>query len=133
MPDARKICLQGGFDPQSERARSVSAAASTRAAGAAGLYFLLLDEPLNHLDIEGAHFEAALTPSCGTAIAVSHDRAFLRSFAERVVEVRDGLVRLFLAATTTTSSAPGGDDLATAMKTTRRSARPPTWRRTWNS
>ena len=31
----------------------------------------------------------------GTVIAVSHDRAFLRSFAERVIEVRDGRVRLF--------------------------------------
>jgi ATP-binding cassette subfamily F protein 3 len=35
-----------------------------------------------------------------TVLAVSHDRAFLRSFAERVVEVRAGRVRLF----------PGGYD-----------------------
>ena len=57
--------------------------------------------PLNHLDIEGReHFEAALDAFEGTVITVSHDRAFLRSFAERVVEVRDGLVRLF----------PGGYD-----------------------
>jgi ATP-binding cassette subfamily F protein 3 len=60
-----------------------------------GCNFLLLDEPLNHLDIEGReHFEAALDAFAGTVITVSHDRAFLRSFAERVVEVRDGLVRL---------------------------------------
>jgi len=26
---------------------------------------------------------------------VAHDRAFLRSFAEKIVEVRDGTVRLF--------------------------------------
>jgi ATPase subunit of ABC transporter with duplicated ATPase domains len=26
---------------------------------------------------------------------VAHDRAFLHNFAERVVEVRDGLVRVF--------------------------------------
>jgi ATP-binding cassette, subfamily F, member 3 len=61
-----------------------------------GCNFLLLDEPLNHLDIEGReHFEAALDAFEGTVITVSHDRAFLRSFAERVVEVRDGRVLLF--------------------------------------
>src|SRR5215510_14706285 len=66
-----------------------------------GCNLLLLDEPLNHLDIEGReHFEAALDAFEGTVITVSRDRAFLRSFAERVVEVRDGLVRLF----------PGGYD-----------------------
>ena len=66
-----------------------------------GCNFLLLDEPLNHLDIEGReHFEAALDAFEGTVITVSHDRAFLRSFAERAVEVRAGRVRVF----------PGGYD-----------------------
>jgi ATP-binding cassette subfamily F protein 3 len=61
-----------------------------------GCNLLLLDEPLNHLDIEGReHFEQALDAFEGTVIAVSHDRAFLRDFAERVVEVRDGRVRVF--------------------------------------
>src|SRR5215213_280141 len=61
-----------------------------------GCNLLLLDEPLNHLDIEGReHFEQALDAFDGTVIAVSHDRAFLRSFAERILEVRDGGVRLF--------------------------------------
>jgi ATP-binding cassette subfamily F protein 3 len=61
-----------------------------------GCNLLLLDEPLNHLDIEGReHFEAALDAFEGTVIAVAHDRAFLRSFAERVVEVRDGRARIF--------------------------------------
>jgi ATP-binding cassette subfamily F protein 3 len=61
-----------------------------------GCNVLLLDEPLNHLDIEGReHFEAALDAFEGTVLAVSHDRAFLRSFAERVIEVRAGRVRVF--------------------------------------
>ena len=61
-----------------------------------GCNLLLLDEPLNHLDIEGReHFEQALDAFEGTVIAVAHDRAFLRSFAERVVEVRDGRARVF--------------------------------------
>ena len=61
-----------------------------------GCNLLLLDEPLNHLDIEGRErFEAALDAFEGTVLAVSHDRAFLRNFAERVIEVRAGRVRVF--------------------------------------
>ena len=61
-----------------------------------GCNLLVLDEPLNHLDIEGReHFEQALDAFEGTVIAVAHDRAFLRMFAERVVEVRGGRARLF--------------------------------------
>ncbi|MFL5803700.1 MAG: ABC-F family ATP-binding cassette domain-containing protein, partial [Roseiflexaceae bacterium] len=61
-----------------------------------GCNLLLLDEPLNHLDIEGReHFEQALEAFEGTVIAVAHDRAFLRSFAERVVEVQAGRARVF--------------------------------------
>jgi len=43
---------------------------------------------------------AALDAFAGTVLAVSRDRAFLRRFAERVVEVRAGRVRVF----------PGGYD-----------------------
>ena len=59
-----------------------------------GCNLLLLDEPLNHLDIDGReHFETALTAFTGTVIAVSHDRAFLASYAERLLDVRDGRVQ----------------------------------------
>lgn len=51
-----------------------------------GCNLLVLDEPLNHLDIEGReHFEQALDAFEGTVIAVAHDRAFLRFFSERTV------------------------------------------------
>ncbi len=61
-----------------------------------GCNLLLLDEPLNHLDIEGReHFEEALEAFEGTVIAVAHDHTFLRAFAEQVIEVRDGRARLF--------------------------------------
>ncbi|NOK59744.1 MAG: hypothetical protein GFH27_549285n268 [Chloroflexi bacterium AL-W] len=61
-----------------------------------GCNVLLLDEPLNHLDIEGReHFEDALEAFEGTVIAVAHDRAFLRSFAERIIEIREGKARVF--------------------------------------
>ncbi|MEO8289257.1 MAG: ribosomal protection-like ABC-F family protein [Chloroflexota bacterium] len=61
-----------------------------------GCNLLLLDEPLNHLDIDGrSHFEAALEAFEGTVIAVAHDRAFLHNYPYRVLEVRDGHVRAF--------------------------------------
>jgi ATP-binding cassette subfamily F protein 3 len=58
-----------------------------------GCNLLLLDEPLNHLDIDGReHFEQALDAFAGTVVAVSHDRAFVRSFAERQLVVEGGKV-----------------------------------------
>lgn len=61
-----------------------------------GCNLLLLDEPLNHLDIEGrGHFEAALEAFEGTVIAVAHDRAFLHAYPNRVIEVQGGRVRVF--------------------------------------
>jgi ATP-binding cassette subfamily F protein 3 len=71
-----------------------------------GCNLLLLDEPLNHLDIDGReHFEAALDAFEGTVIAVAHDRAFLRSWPRRLWEVRDGRVRDTLGRTADTSPA----------------------------
>jgi ATP-binding cassette subfamily F protein 3 len=58
-----------------------------------GCNLLLLDEPLNHLDIDGReHFEEALDAFEGTVIAISHDRTFLHHFAERVIAIRDGRI-----------------------------------------
>lgn len=59
-----------------------------------GCNLLLLDEPLNHLDVEsGEHFEAALEAVEGTVIVVAHDRTFLRKFARTMLEVRAGRTR----------------------------------------
>jgi len=58
-----------------------------------GCNLLLLDEPINHLDVESReHFEAALDAFEGSVIVVAHDRAFLKSFTRRVFEVRDQVV-----------------------------------------
>lgn len=52
---------------------------------AQGCNFLLLDEPINHLDIPArTQFEQALTHFEGTALAVVHDRYFIQGFATRV-------------------------------------------------
>jgi len=56
-----------------------------------GCNLLLLDEPLNHLDIEAReHFEQALAAFEGTVIVVAHDRAFVASYAERIVDLGVG-------------------------------------------
>lgn len=55
---------------------------------------LLLDEPTNHLDIESiAWLEQFLRRERLTLVFVTHDRAFLRSLATRIVEIDRG--RLF--------------------------------------
>ena len=60
---------------------------------AQGCTFLLLDEPINHLDIPSrARFEEALTNFKGTILAVVHDRYFLERFASEVWNVKDGKV-----------------------------------------
>ena len=58
-----------------------------------GCNCLLLDEPINHLDVESReHFESSLEAFEGSVLVVAHDRAFLRAFARRMLEVRDGRV-----------------------------------------
>jgi ATP-binding cassette subfamily F protein 3 len=61
-----------------------------------GCNLLLLDEPLNHLDIEGReHFQRSLDAFSGSVIAVIHDRAFLRQFGAPVLWIGDGEARIF--------------------------------------
>ena len=60
---------------------------------AEGCTFLLLDEPINHLDIPSrARFEEALANFKGTILAVVHDRYFIERFASDVWNVKDGKI-----------------------------------------
>ncbi len=53
-----------------------------------GCNLLLLDEPLNHLDLPAREqFESALEAFSGTVLVVAHDRAFVSQFAERTVRL----------------------------------------------
>ncbi|MFN2369619.1 MAG: ATP-binding cassette domain-containing protein [Candidatus Krumholzibacteriia bacterium] len=55
---------------------------------------LLLDEPTNHLDIDAiAWLEQRLQRHAGTLFFVTHDRAFLRSLAGRILELDRGRLR----------------------------------------
>jgi ATP-binding cassette subfamily F protein 3 len=61
-----------------------------------GVNLLLLDEPLNHLDIPSRQeFEAALDQFPGTVLAVAHDRYFVARFASRIWAIQEGRVRSF--------------------------------------
>lgn len=55
---------------------------------------LLLDEPTNHLDIDAIKWlEDQLSRFRGTLFFVTHDRAFLRSTAQRILELDRGRLR----------------------------------------
>jgi ATP-binding cassette subfamily F protein uup len=57
---------------------------------------LLLDEPTNHLDLEAiAHLEESLARRRGTLAFVTHDRAFLRGLATRILDLDRGALRSY--------------------------------------
>lgn len=65
---------------------------------AQGCNFLLLDEPINHLDIPSrTQFEEALRQFQGTVLAVVHDRYFIERFADEVWLVENGRLQVTLA------------------------------------
>ncbi len=63
---------------------------------AQGCNFLLLDEPINHLDIPSrSRFEQAMTAFQGTVLAIVHDRYFIERFATGLWSIQDGTIRPF--------------------------------------
>lgn len=59
-----------------------------------GCNLLLLDEPVNHLDIPArGRFEQALANFHGTVLAVAHDRYFIQAIATHLWQVGEGTIR----------------------------------------
>ena len=57
---------------------------------------LILDEPTNHLDIDTIrHLEETLQHGRGALIFVTHDRAFLRALATRILDLDRGQLRSY--------------------------------------
>ncbi|MBE9032713.1 ABC-F family ATP-binding cassette domain-containing protein [filamentous cyanobacterium LEGE 11480] len=57
---------------------------------------LILDEPTNHLDIPAKEMiEDAIANYEGSVMIVSHDRYFVSRTATKIVEIRDGELRLY--------------------------------------
>jgi ATP-binding cassette subfamily F protein 3 len=62
---------------------------------ASGCNLLLLDEPINHLDVlSRSRFEQALATFEGTVLAVVHDRYFIQGFASEIWEICERSVRV---------------------------------------
>jgi ATPase subunit of ABC transporter with duplicated ATPase domains len=54
---------------------------------------LLMDEPTNHMDMESIEsLNVALEKYAGTLIFVSHDREFVSSLADRIIEIKENEV-----------------------------------------
>lgn len=59
--------------------------------------FLLLDEPLNHLDLASQEaFESALSTFEGTILAIAHDRYFIDRFAQVIWAISDEGIKVEL-------------------------------------
>jgi ATP-binding cassette subfamily F protein 3 len=60
---------------------------------AQGCNFLLLDEPVNHLDVPSrSRFEQAMTAFQGTVLAIVHDRYFIERFATGLWAIERGAI-----------------------------------------
>ena len=58
---------------------------------------LIMDEPTNHLDMRSKEMLIdSLENYDGTLLIVSHDRYFLDSLVNKVIEIKDGRLRLYL-------------------------------------
>lgn len=59
--------------------------------------FLILDEPTNHLDMQSKKvLQDALIDYEGTLFIVSHDVDFLNPIVNKVIEIKDGKLKLYL-------------------------------------
>ena len=86
QPGARIRDLSGGWRRRAMLGRALAASPDV----------LLLDEPTNHLDIEAITWlENLMLEFAGALLFVSHDRAFVRRLATRIVELDRGQLKQF--------------------------------------
>ncbi len=95
--EAAEACNRAELDPDADFA-TLSTGRQRRALLARALadapQLLLLDEPTNHLDIDAIEWlEGVLGRFDGAVVFVTHDRAFLRRTARRIVELDRGRLR----------------------------------------
>ncbi|MDE2305300.1 MAG: ATP-binding cassette domain-containing protein [Gammaproteobacteria bacterium] len=106
----KRLSEQFGLDPAA-RLGALSGGWRRRALLARALVLepqlLLLDEPTNHLDLEAIEWLERFLPTyAGALVFVSHDRAFVRRIATRIVDLDRGQL----------SDWPGDYDLFVARK-----------------
>jgi ATP-binding cassette subfamily F protein uup len=83
---ARMSALSGGWRRRTMLGRALVSAPD----------LLLLDEPTNHLDIEAITWlEEMMLEFAGALLFISHDRAFVRRLATRIVELDRGQLRVW--------------------------------------
>ena len=81
VPEADVATLSAGLSRRVLLARALAAAPDV----------LLLDEPTNHLDLPSIQWlESHLAKRTGATLFVTHDRAFLRRLATRILEIDRG-------------------------------------------
>ncbi len=100
-----RVRVDLGLDPAA-RLEHLSAGAKRRVLLARALVVepdvLILDEPTNHLDLEGVlHLEEYLLRREGALVFVTHDRAFLRRVATRILDLDRGQLRSYTCDYTT--------------------------------
>ncbi len=84
--DAALSALSGGWRRRALLGRALVSAPD----------LLLLDEPTNHLDIEAITWlEDMMMEFAGALLFISHDRAFVRRLATRIVELDRGQLRVW--------------------------------------